>query len=70
MKPFRKPFVRQVHDSLTLLSYWDSPLPAEFGLNPLFDNWTRGSENAAVRFARYEPRAYVRRWFEGRLSAF
>jgi hypothetical protein len=45
-----------------LLSIWDSPLPADFGMNPLSANMASGNE-AGILFLRYDPRAYIRRSF-------
>ena len=45
-----------------LLSVWDSPLPADFGMNPLWANTASGNQ-AGVLFLRYHPAAYIRRSF-------
>jgi hypothetical protein len=48
-----------------LLSFWDSPLPADFGMSPLssMNSGSAGVESSFI-FLRYEPRAYIRRSFE------
>jgi hypothetical protein len=48
-----------------LLSFWDSPLPADFGIgmSPLSIANEAGPRTEFF-FLRYEPRAYVRRYFE------
>ncbi|MGA2181961.1 MAG: hypothetical protein ABSH47_02950 [Bryobacteraceae bacterium] len=45
-----------------LLSMWDSPLPAEFGMSPL--STMSAGNYAGFIFLRYEPRAYVLRSFQ------
>ncbi|MGA3028893.1 MAG: hypothetical protein ABSF98_29490 [Bryobacteraceae bacterium] len=78
--PFHEPF--NTSDSfwdlpgraIRLLSFWDSPLPVNFGLSPLSINQSpNGTDTANTNsagaeteffFLRYEPRAYIRRSFE------
>lgn len=48
-----------------LLSVWDSPLPADFGMNPLSVQRNFPADGAEILFVRYDPRAYIRRTFEG-----
>lgn len=71
--PFHRPFTKVENQPgpvpvqaaclpTRLLSIWDSPLPADFGMNPLSANMASGNE-AGILFLRYDPRAYIRRSF-------
>src|ERR1017187_570553 len=73
LAPFHRPFTRAENQPggapvqiarlpTHLLSIWDSPLPADFGMNPLSANMASGNE-AGILFLRYDPRAYIRRSF-------
>lgn len=47
-----------------LLSFWDSPLPTDLGMSPLRTMSARALEpGASFIFLRYEPRAYIHRYF-------
>ena len=52
------------HSPIRLMSIWDSPLPADFGMNPLatVSPYPVG-EAAEILFQRYDPRAYIHRSF-------
>ena len=75
--PFHRPFsqnetVQEMtaagagHSQVRLLSIWDSPLPADFGMNPISRSVTAGAANdAEIFFLRYDPRAYIHRSFSG-----
>jgi hypothetical protein len=75
--PFHRPFSQNEtvpemtaagagHSPVRLLSIWDSPLPADFGMNPISRSVTAGAANdAEIFFLRYDPRAYIHRSFSG-----
>ncbi|MGA2736828.1 MAG: hypothetical protein ABSG65_05190 [Bryobacteraceae bacterium] len=47
---------------MRLLSIWDSPLPADFGMNPLSAGpYSQPASEPEIFFSHYEPRAYIRR---------
>jgi hypothetical protein len=47
-----------------LLSFWDSPMPTDLGMSPLRTMSARALEpGASFIFLRYEPRAYIHRYF-------
>lgn len=52
--------------NIHLLSIWNSPLPADFGMNPLFTvvPYPAG-EAKEILFHRFEPKAYIHRSFSG-----
>jgi len=50
--------------TVRLISYWDSPLPAEWSMSPLFTQSGATGRGGRFLFLRYEPRAYVRRDFK------
>jgi hypothetical protein len=73
--PFHKPFAEvnpapvaaplRSHQPIRLLSVWDSPLPADFGMNPLSASFPDDApvSEPEILFLRCEPRAYIRRSF-------
>jgi hypothetical protein len=63
--PFHQPFNSFETAPLRLLSWWDSPFPADFGMNPLSTNAAGDREAREVTFVRYDPCAYVLRPFTG-----
>jgi hypothetical protein len=64
LAPFHMPFssYEVPQGTLRLISVWDSPLPADFGMSPLSTNSTGG--NGEIFFLRYDPRAFIRRSIE------
>jgi hypothetical protein len=63
--PFHQPFNSFDTAPLRLLSWWDSPFPADFGMNPVSTNAAADREAREVTFVRYDPCAYVLRPFTG-----
>jgi hypothetical protein len=63
MEPQPGPVPDQSDQPTHLLSIWDSPLPADFGMNPLSfqPSFPNGPQ---IFFLRYDPHAYIRRTFE------
>jgi hypothetical protein len=73
--PFHRPFSQNEtvqeatatgvpHSPVRLLSIWDSPLPADFGMNPISRNSPMpAGREAEILFLRYDPRAYIHRSF-------
>jgi len=64
LAPFHMPFYSYEvpQGTLRLISVWDSPLPADFGMSPLSTNSMGG--NGEIFFLRYDPHAYLRRSIE------
>ena len=59
--PFHEPF-----DSFELnhlISFWNSPFPADLGMSPLSTNDVNGGEADPI-FLRFDPRAYIQRSIE------
>jgi hypothetical protein len=65
LAPFHMPFstLEAPQQTLRLISVWDSPFPADFGMSPLSTNEAAGG-NGEIDFLRYDPRAYIRRSIE------
>jgi hypothetical protein len=72
LAPFHMPFTKVEDQTGTpptqngrlptrILSIWDSPLPADFGMNPLSEGVAASAGQAL--FLRYEPRTYLHRSF-------
>jgi len=65
LAPFHMPFYswEAPQGTLRLVSVWDSPFPADFGMSPLSTSMAPGV-NAEIFFLRYDPHAYIRRSIE------